>query len=84
MGRDSLERELNSLIVALNNKDYEEALKLLKEIDLNFSELSKEKAFRLYLLLEELTKKLKIEEEKILSLLEMKAWVKSSYLKHSL
>ncbi len=84
MGRDSFERELNSLIVAINNKNYEEALKLLREFDLNLSKLSKERASALYLLLEELTKSLKIEEEKILSLLETKACVKNSYLKHSL
>jgi len=84
LGRDSFERELNSLIVAINNKNYEEALNLLREFDLNLPKLSKERASALYLLLEELTKSLKIEEEKILSLLETKVWVKNSYLKHSL
>ncbi|WP_456456126.1 hypothetical protein [Thermovibrio sp.] len=84
MGRDSIEGKISSLIVALNNKDYQEALKLLREIDSALPKLSKERAFSLYLLLDELSKKLKIEEREILSLLETKSCIKNSYLKHSL
>ncbi len=84
MGRDSIEGKINGLIVALSNKDYQEALKLLREIDSALPKLSKERAFSLYLLLDELSKKLKIEEREILSLLETKSCIKDSYLKHSL
>jgi len=84
LGRDSIEREIDNLIVALNNKNYQEALKLLKEINSVLPQLPKEKAFSLYLLLDELIKKLKIEEKQILSLLETKSCIKDSYLKHSL
>jgi|OM-RGC.v1.032967559 hypothetical protein len=84
LGKDSLKKVLDNLIVEVENGNYQKASELLSGLPELLPSLSPAQARELYLLLDSLQKKLKLNEEELLKQLSNSKKVKESYGKCSL